>query len=658
MATDNMILPFSAMRRGCLQSGLVLGAAGLAGWPAQEARAEHGMAWGAEPRYPASFEHFDYVNPDAPRGGNLRIGTVDTFDSLNPYILRGVSPRELPILMVESLGVMSLDEPFSVYGLLAKDMELAPDRLSVTFQIREEARFNNGDPVLAEDVRHSFETLTGPKANPYYRQYYGDVDRVEVLGDRTIRFRFKRTNPEIHLTLASDLPIFSRRWGQGKPFDKLSHDPPIVSGPYMLEHMHIGKHIIFRRRKDYWADGLPVRRGMYNFNRLVFKYFRDDAAMLESLKAGDFDWVNELSSGNWLHRHVGRRYRSGELVKRRFPHSNMTGMQGYALNTRRKQFQDVRVRHALALAFDFDWAKRHYYQGMYSRVNSYFSNSTMEASGSPEAEEIRFLKSLSAKPDPVVFGPLQDLPPMDTPAAMRQNLRSARQLFEEAGWYVGSDGVLRNKDGEAFHIEIVEMNGYELLAAPWIHNLKLLGVSVSQRSLDPALYQKRIDTFDFDATTFVFLTGNTPGSELRSILNSENANVEASINYPGIADPVIDEIVERILQVRTRDELQVAVRSLDRVLRHKWYVVPQFQSLTYNIVFNYHLRYPAVLPLIYDPLVWALQTWWYDPSARPVPVPDQSALSGYGADNGVDVSMNPVGADLHEQKTIGRGELC
>ena len=414
-------------RRAWLQGGLVLGAAALAGWPGREVLAAHGMAWGGEPRYPESFAHFDYVRPDAPRGGLVRLAGMGTFDSLNPFTLRGIAADGTGTLMFESLAVASWDEPFSVYGLLAEDMILAEDRLSVMFKLRAEARFNDGSPVLAEDVRHSFETLVGPKGHPLFRQYFGDVERLEVMDDRLLRFFFKRTNPELHLILAKDLPVFSRRWGQGKAFDAMPHERPITSGPYVVDSMDLGKRIAFKRVEGYWADALPVRRGTFNFERVVFKYFRDEVARLEAFKAGEFDWLFENSARNWTRGHVGPRYRSGEIVKRNFPHSNVSGMQGYALNTRRPLFKDVRVREALALAFDFDWLNRHYFQGQYTRTRSYFANSAMAASGRPDAEEMRFLKSLSSPLDPAVFGELPELPDNPDADALRRNLKRAQQ---------------------------------------------------------------------------------------------------------------------------------------------------------------------------------------------------------------------------------------
>lgn len=616
-------VPADPVRRHWLQAALAAGALGLAGWPGREVAAAQGMAWGGEPRYPERFDHFDYVRPDAPRGGMVRLAGYGTFDSLNPYALRGLAAMGLPVLMFESLGVQSWDEPFSIYGLLAEDMILAQDRRSVMFKLRAEARFNDDSPVLAEDVRHSFEAITGPKGHPMYRQYFGDVDRVEVMDERLLRFFFKRINPELHLILAKDLPVFSRRWGDGKTLDVIAHERPITSGPYVIDDLDLGKRIGFRRVENYWADDLPVRRGMFNFSRVIFKYFRDETARLEGFKAGEFDWLFENSARNWARGHVGSRYRSGELVRRSFPQSNVSGMQGFAMNTRRPLFQDVRVREALALAFDFDWLNRQVFYGQYTRTRSYFANSAMAATGAPDAEETRFLQSLHAPLDPAVFEAVPELPDTPDALALRNNLRRAQQLLEQAGWKAGADGRLRNEKGEAFRFEVLSFSPtFERVSSPWVHNLGRLGIGVRLRTVDPALFQKRMEDFDFDVTIATYPMSSTPGNELWQMVGSAGAQEKGSSNYAGIADPAVDEIIGRILAVRSREELDVAARVLDRVLRQGWYMVPQYHSSSFRVAFDYRLRYPTVLPLFYEPVSWMLQTWWFDAGAKPQPPDD------------------------------------
>ncbi len=378
---------------------LAIGAAMASG-----AHAAHGLAWGDVPKYPAGFSHFDYVNPAAPKGGSISLDGFGSFDKINPFTLKGIAGAGVVILMFEALAEPSDDEPFSMYGLLAEDMQFADDGLSITFRLNPAARFSNGDPVAADDVRHSFETLMSKQAHPRFRQYFADVDKVVVVDPRTVRFEFKRRNHELHMILGTQLPIFSRKWGEGKAFDSVVQEPPIASGPYLIEKADWGRSITYRRNPDHWAKDHPVRRGMFNFDRISYKYFRDETARLEGFKAGSFDWIAENSAKNWARGHTGRNYASGAIVKREFRHSNAAGMQGFAMNTRRAQFADVRVRKALALAFDFEWMNRQVFYGQYVRSPSYFTNSEMEAKGLPSEAERALLEPLGERLDPAVFG--------------------------------------------------------------------------------------------------------------------------------------------------------------------------------------------------------------------------------------------------------------
>jgi microcin C transport system substrate-binding protein len=594
-------------------AGIALLAALLQGW-AGTADAAHALAWGAEPRYPPDFKHFDYVNPDAPKGGTVNRDGFGTFDKLNPFTLRGISGAGLGELMFETLGEQSWDEPFSVYGLLAEDMDLAPDQLSITFRLHPKARFWNGDPVLAADVKHSFEVLTGKLAHPRYNQYFADVDRVEVLSERVVRFSFKQRNQELHLILATGLPVFSRKWGEGLPFDQVALQEPITSGPYRLESVDFGKSINFRRMTDYWAENLPVRRGMYNFERLTFKYFKDETARLEGFKAGEYDWIFENSAKNWARGHTGRRYASGDLIKESFAHSNVAGMQGFALNMRRPLFQDVRVRKALALAFDFEWMNRQVFFNQYTRTASYFANSPMAAQGKPQGAELELLQSLGDLVDPEVFGEAP-LPPVTTPPhSLRENLREALVLLKEAGWQVDTDGRLRNAEGAEFQFEVLSYSSaIERIAVPWVRNLERLGIAVSLRTTDPALFQRRLDGFDFDVTTHSFAMSATPGNELFQMFSAEAAGQQGSDNLPGIRNPALEAIIDKLVRSRSRAELEAAARALDRILRHGWYMVPHFHLATHRVAFSSRLAYPERLPTYYAAQPWMSRTWWLKP---------------------------------------------
>lgn len=575
------------------------------------ALAAHGLAWGDTPKYPPGFAHFDYVNPDAPKGGTLNLAGYGSFDKLNPFTLRGLPAAGLGTLMFETLAEASDDEPFSMYGLLADDIRFADDGLSITFHLNPRARFWNGDPVTAEDVRHSFDVLTGKLAHPRFRQYFADVARAVVVDPATVRFEFRRRNHELHMIIGMQLPVFSRKWGGQLPFDRVVQDEPLTSGPYRIERFDWGKVIAYRRDPNYWARDLNVRRGMFNFDRVVYKYFKDETARLEGFKAGEFDWVAENSAKNWARGHVGRHYDSGEILKQEFPHSNSAGMQGFVLNTRRPEFADVRVRHALALAMDFEWMNRQVFYGQYVRTRSYFTNSEMEAKGLPSAAELALLEPLRAQLDPAVFGEAVMPPTTDPPSSLRQNLRRALALLAQAGWNVDDDGVLRNAQGQAFDFEILTYSkGLERVAVPWARNLEKLGIAAHLRVTDPALYQKRTDEFDFDVAIHLYAASQTPGNELLERFTSAAADEKGSDNLAGIRDPAVDAIVQRLLSSRTRAELVTAARALDRVLRAGWYLVPHFYAPSHRVAWRARLAHPDTLPLYYAAETWLLKTWW------------------------------------------------
>ncbi len=575
------------------------------------ALAAHALAWGDAPKYPPGFAHFDYVNPQAPRGGTLSLAGYGSFDKLNPFTLRGLAAAGLGTLMFETLAVSSEDEPFSMYGLLADDIRFAEDALSITFHLNPRARFWNGDPVTAEDVRHSFEVLTGRQAHPRFRQYFADVARVVVVDMATVRFEFARRNHELHMIIGMQLPVFSRRWGAGQPFDSVVQDEPLTSGPYRIERFDWGRTITYRRDPAWWAADLNVRRGMFNFERVVYKYFKDETARLEGFKAGEFDWVAENSAKNWARGHTGRHYDSGEIVKREFRHSNSAGMQGFVLNTRRPAFADVRVRQALALAMDFEWMNRQVFYGQYVRSPSYFTNSEMEAKGLPSADELALLEPLRAQLDAAVFGEAVMPPTTDPPSSLRANLRRALALLAEAGWKVDGEGVLRNARGQAFGFEILSYSkGLERIAVPWARNLGKLGIAARLRITDPALYQKRMDEFDFDVAIHLYAASQTPGNELLERFSSTAADGKGSDNFAGIRDRAVDAIVQRLLASRTRAELVTAARALDRVLRAGWYLVPHFYAPTHRVAWRARLAHPDTLPLYYAAETWLLETWW------------------------------------------------
>ncbi len=447
-------------------------------------------------------------------------------------MLKGISAEGLGTLVFESLLEKSLDEPFSEYGLLADDFWQAKDGLSVTFHINPKARFSNGKPVTAKDVKFSFDTLMSDKAHPQYRFYYADVKSATVVNRLTVRFDFRKKNRELHL-IVGDIPVFSRDWLQGKPFDKTSRLIPIASGPYTVADYQVGKIIRYKRNPNYWAKDLPVRKGMYNFDTVTYKYYKDTTVALEAFKAGEFDFFFENYSKRWARDHVGPKYDSGEIIKTELSNSNDAGMQGFAMNTRRDKFKDVRVRKALALAFDFAWSNKHLFYNQYVRNNSYFSNTELAATGLPKGKELALLNQYRKQLPASVFDTIWHAPNTDKPGSLRENLKKARDLLAEAGWTV-QDGVLKNAKGEPFILNVLLVQkGFERIFGPYARNLKRLGIQTNYRTVDATLYQRRVDNFDFDMVVASFPESMSPGNELRNMFSSESADKNGSSNLAG-----------------------------------------------------------------------------------------------------------------------------
>ena len=568
-------------------------------------------ALGYEPKYPVDFEHFDYVDPDAPKGGELvLLGFGSSFDSLNPYVLKSVQASGLGSMVFESLMEQSWDEPFSVYGLLAEDIELAQDKLSVTFRLNPAAKFSDGSPVTAADVKFSFDTVKGDKGHPYYRINWGDIESCEVLDERTVRFKFRKVNPELHL-IASQIPVFSPKWLGGKPFDEVIQDLPIASGPYVVEKFEVGKFITYKRNPDYWGKDLPTRRGMYNFDRITYQHYQDRTIALEALKAGEFDFMDIYHSKNWATLMTGPRFDSGEIIKTTLSHRNNAGMQGFVFNLRNPLFQDIRVRKAINLAYDFTWANKNLFYGQYTRCNSYFSNSELASSGLPQGNELTLLEPFRDQLPPELF--TQEWKPVNTdkPGALRHNLRQAKKLLEEAGWVV-QDGVLKNAEGEAFKFDIVlRQRGFERIISAFARNLKKLGIEVGYRTVDRALYQRHQDNFDFDIIVQLYSQSQSPGNEQINFWHSSSADEKGSYNYMGLKNPVVDALVEKLIAAPDRSALIAAAHALDRVLLWGEYIVPNWYIDYHRVVYWDKFGHPEQEPFYYvDGKSWLVTAWW------------------------------------------------
>lgn len=582
--------------------------------PSGQAIAAGSQAMGYEPKYPDGFEHFDYVNPDAPQGGEVDLAAFGSFDKLNPFTLKGQEASGLDQLMFETLMVGSLDEPFSQYGLLADDVELADDRLSVTYHLNPKARFSDGTPVLARDVVYSYETLRD-KGHPRFRLNWGDIKGVRALDERTVRFEFARTNPELHM-IVGQIPIFSPNWEGQREFDEMALELPIASGPYLIEKYELGKYITFRRNPDYWGKDLNVRRGMFNFDKVTFKYYRDFTVRLEAFKAGEFDFIYENNSKKWARDYIGSKFRSGEIIKKELSHRNNAGMQGFIFNLRRPLFKDIRVRKALTLALDFEWSNRSLFYNQYERNDSYFSNSELAARGKPSEAELKLLEPYRDQLPPELFEKPWQPPSTAAPGSLRANLRRAKALLQQAGWEY-RDGALRNAKGEPFTFNVMLVQkGFERIVAPFARNLAKLGIEVEYRTVDGALYQRRFETFDFDMVVSSFPGSQSPGNELMYMFHSSSADQEGAYNLMGLKSEVVDALVREVIYAADRKALLTAVHALDRVLLYGYYLIPHWYIGNHRIAYWDRFSMPETLPLYYSPESWMLSTWWIKPEGK------------------------------------------
>ncbi len=569
------------------------------------------MGMGYEPKYTVNYTHFSYTNPTASKQGELTMMGLGTFDSLNPYLLKGISAGGLGSLVFESLLEKSLDEPFSEYGLIADDFYLAEDELSVTFHINPLAKFSNGDAITAEEVKYSFDTLMSKAAHPQFRVYYADVKSATVIDRLTVRFDFKNKNRELHMIIG-EIPIFSKKWANGTNFEELSDTRPVASGPYTVEKYERGKSIKYVRNTNYWAKDLAVRKGMFNFDKITYKYYKDSTIALEAFKAGEFDFFFENYSKRWARSHNGPRYDSGEIKKTELTHKNNAGMQGFAFNTRRDKFKDVRVRRALSLAYDFEWANSKLFYNQYVRADSYFSNSELAAQGLPQGEELALLEKYRDKLPEDIFSKQWKPATTIASSSLRKNLVQARDLLTEAGWTI-QDGVLKNQQGETFILDILLVQkGFDRIVAPYAHNLKKLGIETSYRKVDASLYKRRMDTFDFDMVVNSFSSSVSPGNELMNMFHSSSAELKGSNNVPGINGSVIDALVLAIIQAKNREEVVIASRALDRVLLYGEYIVPNWYINVHRVAYWNKFGIPETQPLYYDPISWLLKTWWVE----------------------------------------------
>jgi microcin C transport system substrate-binding protein len=581
---------------------------GTAVFAQQKVTVSHALALYGDIKYGPGFKHFDYVDPKAPKGGTVKLATIGTFDSLNPFILKGV-PASGVGLLFDTLTEQSADEPFSEYGLLAESIELPQDHTWVAYNIRKQARWHDGTPVTADDVVFSFNTLK-EKGAPFYRYYYQDVIKAERLSKYKVRFVFRNGgNPELPLIMGQ-LYVISKKYYTEHTFDKTSLEPPLGSGPYMVEDVKPGRSITYKRNPDYWGRNVPALAGRYNFDTIRYDYYRDETVVVEAFKAGEYDFRSENVAKIWATAYTGSNFDKGYIIKEELPDNTPTGMQAWVFNTRRPIFQDKRVRYALAYMFDFKWTNRTLFYGQYSRIKSYFENSELASKGLPGPGELKLLEPYRDKLPKEVFTQVYEPPEPETAGELRPNIRQALTLLREAGWHL-QGGKLVNARGEQFAFEfLIFQPSTERIVIPFKKNLELMGIDMSIRTVDSSQYTNRINNYDFDMTSVWWRQSLSPGNEQRDFWSSAAADRPGSRNLAGIKDPVVDALIDKIITAPDRESLVNACRALDRVLLWGHYVIPNWYSRKYRISYWNKFSRPEIKPKY---ALGFLDTWWVDP---------------------------------------------
>jgi microcin C transport system substrate-binding protein len=599
-------------RRGVIGAGIALSSLAALRWTpaalAQEAKPSHGLSLFGDLKYPADFQHFDYVNPDAPKGGAVKFAAIGTFDTLNPFQLKGVKAEGAGGLF-DTLMLRSVDEADSEYGLIAESVEIAPDRTWVQYNLRAAAKFHDGTPITPDDVLWTFDALK-TKGDPHYRLYYADVLKAEKVGERGVKFTFRSGDNRELASIVGQLPVLSQKYWSARDFEKTTLEPPLGSGPYKIDSLEAGRSITYRRVADYWGADLPVNRGRNNFDTMRYDYYRDASIALEAFKAGEYDLRVENVAKNWANGYNGPALDAHLFTKAEIPNKVPQGMQAFGLNTRNPLFQDPHVRRALGYLFDFEWTNKNLFFGAYTRTASYFSNSELASSGLPSAEELKILEKFKGDIPDEVFTEAFVLPKTDGSGNVRDNLRAALKLFETAGWTV-KDGQLVNAEGKNFAFEfLLAEPEFERVVLPYVQNLARVGVKATVRTIDPAQYENRMQTFDYEVTVVLFPESLSPGNEQREYWSSGAAAQPGSNNLLGVKSKPIDALVDLIVNAPDRESLVTRVHALDRVLLHNYYVVPNWHLTYFRVAYWDKFQRPKNPP----PYDLALDTWWIDPT--------------------------------------------
>ena len=583
----------------------------------------HGYAQFGTLRYPATFTHFDWVNPDAPKGGTLKVMAFGTFDTLNPYTFKSTSPvstanflqygvNELNETLMAGTGqyAPSGDEPTSSYGLIAQSVEYNEGRSWVVFNLRPEARFHDGTPITAYDVAFSYNLLL-KEGHPQYRTNLQEVQRVDILGPKRIRFVFKRAGNPLLILRLGELPVLPQHYWVNRNFKATTFEPPLGSGPYRITKVTPGRQLVFEHVKNWWGANLPVNRGKYNFDRVEVEFYRDSDVAFEAFKAGEFDIYIEHQAKNWANGYNFPAVRRGEVIKAEIPHQIPTQTQGLFMNSRRPAFAQAKVREALGLMFDFEWTNRTLFNGAYKRAASYYPNSEFSASGIPQGHEWLMLSPWRSQLPPELFSQAFGLPQTGGRGIPRDTMRQALGLLAEGGWKLSGQRLL-DIDGKPLRFEILLVNpNLERILQPYVENLASIGVDARLRTVDRAQYKQRLDQFDFDMILMTLDQTLSPGLEQWQYFHSSQANVKGSKNYAGVANPVVDQLLERLLAAQTREEQLAAGRALDRVLLWQHYSIP-------NWYLNYHrLAYRNRFAFVTTPpYALGLSAWWLKPTEK------------------------------------------
>ncbi len=587
---------------------LMTGLAGTAPARAEDSTVAHAIAMHGDPKHGADFTHFDFANPDAPKGGTLIRAEIGSFDSLNPFIVTGDAAAGVSAYVFPTLMTRNWDEPFTMYGYLAEEIETPPDRSWVTFHLNPDARWHDGTPITVDDVVFSMETHR-EQGTPGKRQYYQRIETVQRVGAHAVRFNLSDDSDRETPLVLSLMPIFSKAYYTANTFDETSLEPPLGGGPYRIADVDPGRQLTLERVEDWWGAELPAFRGQFNFDTLRYDYYRDASIALQAFTAGDYNYRLDFNLERWATAYDFPAVQSGEVTLMDAPHGRAQGMRGFAFNARQPMFRDAQVREALTYAFDFEWVNRNYLRSQYRRIDSFFANSSMAAGGAPQGAELALLEPHRALVPASVFTAPPALPTTDGDGNIRSNLRRAGQLLDEAGWVVREGTRVHASTGEPLAFEILLRSASdERIAASFAENLKRLGVEARIRLVESAQYSARIETYEFDMIIHRWGVSLSPGNEQVNYWGSRFVNTPGSRNYAGVNDPVVDALAAEVANATDRDALEAAVRALDRVLRAGHYIIPLYFSDIDHIAYWGDLGYVDYQPLY--GMISTVDAWW------------------------------------------------